>query len=159
MGDRGAYIGNGLQAIDAKGRFALPADLRSQVEANSGDRKLFIDMHDKADCLVAFDHGFVATRREQIRNDHDHARNTDKGFDLDFALSNAFGSAEPVSFDSSGRLMLPPYFKKELGDLAFFVGAIDYIEIWDPAVMLASPRASSKAKRLVEWHLEQRGRA
>ncbi len=159
VGDRGAYIGNGLQAIDAKGRVGLPGDLRAQIEANSGERKLYIDLHDKEDCLVAFDHGFVKQRLEQINSDEAHARAIGQAFDRAFALSNAFASAEPLPFDASGRFIVPPNFRDDFSSFAFFVGALDYIEIWNPATMLASPRASSKAKRLVEWHLKQRGLA
>lgn len=159
MGGRELFIGNGLQAIDGKSRVGLPADLRTQMEANSAAKKLYIDYHEAEDCLVAFDSGFVQRRYQQIESDEAFERNAGKAFDRALALSNPFASAEPSSFDASGRFILPPYFRGEFDDLAFFFGALDYIEIWKPEKMLASSRAAPKAKRVCEWLLKQRGRA
>lgn len=161
MGDREEFIGNGLQAIDAKGRVGLPADLRVQMEANSGSRSLFVDLHEDEDCLVAFDRGFVKMRREQIDRDEAYDRGNGQAFDRALARRAPFASAEPLPFDASGRFILPPYFRDAvaLTDFAFIVGALDFVEIWNPVAMLDNPRAASKAKRAAEWHLKQRGRA
>jgi MraZ protein len=159
--EREDFIGNGLQAIDAKGRVGLPADLRGQMERNNGARSLFIDLHEDEDCLVAFDRGFVRMRREQMDSDEAFERQNGRAFDRAMARRTPFASAEPVPFDASGRFILPPFFREAvaLGEFAFFTGAMDFIEIWNPLRMLDSPRAASKAKRLVAWHLKQKGLA
>ncbi len=159
LGERESFIGYAIQAIDAKGRVAIPATLRGPMEANNGSRSLFIDQHEDESCLVAFDRGWVQLRRDQIARDEAFEREAGRGFDLAKARRDPFVTAEPAPFDSSGRFVLPPFLRALAGltDLAFFSGAIDYVEIWNPQHVLDSDRAPDRAKRYVEWQLAQKG--
>jgi MraZ protein len=161
LSEREAYIGYALQAIDAKGRVAIPADLRGQLETNSAEKRVFVDLHEDESCLIGFDRGWVNLLRDQINADHSFEREKDRDFDMSMARRAALVSAEPASFDASGRFILPAFLKdiSGLGDWAFFAGALDYFEIWNPAKLLESPRAPDRAKRLVAWHLKQKGLA
>ncbi len=159
MGERESFIGYAIQAIDAKGRVAIPATLRGPMEFNNAGRSLFIDQHEDESCLVAFDRGWVQLRRDQIARDEAFEREAGRSFDLAKARRDPFVTAEPAPFDASGRFVLPPFLRALAGltDLAFFSGAIDYVEIWNPLRVLDSPHAPDRAKRYVEWQLAQKG--
>jgi MraZ protein len=158
---REPYVGYALQAIDVKGRVAIPGDLRSQLETNAAEKRVYVDLHEDESCLVGFDKGWVDQLRNQIVADHSFEREKDRAFDISMARRAALVSAEPAAFDASGRFVLPPFLKDVggLGDWAFFAGALDYFEIWNPFLLLESPRAPDRTKRLVQWHLKQRGLA
>jgi MraZ protein len=161
LGERETYIGYGMQAIDLKGRVALPNALRSAMETNNGGRSLFIDVHEDDACLILFDRGWIARRRDQIARDENFERTQGRSFDLAMARRDPFVTAEPAAFDASGRFGMPQFLLDltGLGKLAFFSGAIDYIEMWNPDRVLDSPRAPDRAKRYVEWHFAQKGGA
>lgn len=160
MNERESFIGYAVQAIDAKGRVALPTALRGPMEANSGSRGLYIDQHEDGSCLVAFDRGWIQLRRDQIARDEAFERSQGRDFDLAMARRIPFVTAEPVPFDASGRFVLPPFLRDLAGlaDEAFFSGVFDYVEIWNPSDVLSSPRMPDRAKRYVEWHLAQKAK-
>ena len=161
LSDRKPYIGYALQAIDAKGRVAIPADLRGQLEANGADKRVFVDFHRDDACLIGFDTGWLATLREKLARDEVYKRSLDADYDLDLELRASVVSAEAVAFDASGRFIMPPFLRETagFGDWAFFSGAIDNFEIWNPADLLSNPRAPDRAKRVLAWAMKQKGLA
>ncbi len=161
MNAREPYVGYALQAIDAKGRVAIPGDLRSQLETNAAEKRVYVDLHEDESCLVGFDKGWINVLRSQIELEQQFERGKDRSFDLSLARRAALVSAEPAAFDASGRFIIPPFLMDAaaLNGLAFFAGALEYFEIWNPQTLLNSARAPDRSKRLVEWHLKQKGLA
>jgi MraZ protein len=161
LSEREPYVGYALQAIDAKGRVAIPGDLRNQLDSNGAEKRVYVDLHEDESCLVCFDKGWINALRAQINDEQQFERGKDRAFDLALARRAALVSAEPAAFDASGRFIVPPYLMETAGlqNLAFFAGALEYFEVWNPHTLLKSARAPDRTKRLVEWHLKQRGLA
>ena len=159
MSDRKPYIGYALQAIDAKGRVAIPSDLRGQLEANGADKRVYVDFHRDDACLIGFDTGWLTTLREKLVKDEDFKRSRDADYDLDLDLRASVVSAEAVAFDASGRFIMPTFLRETggFGDWAFFSGAIDNFEIWNPADLMSNPRAPDRSKRVLAWSMRQKG--
>ncbi len=161
MSERGLFRGHALQAIDGKGRVAIPAPLRAVIERNSGDRILLISKHDSDPCLIGYDRTWSELLHARL--ERDEARALDKGQSVDRhnIARRAFGLVEEVPFDASGRFILPPFFrsKGQLGDLAFFYATGDTFEIWNPKVLIATPGIDEETKEIVAFHLDARGAA
>lgn len=158
MGERESFIGYAIQAIDGKGRVALPASLRAPMEANAGARSLYLDQNETDGCLVAFDRGWIDLKRAEIARDHEAALAHGRDYDLTMALRSPIITADPVAFDASGRFVLSSFVQDScnLKDEAFFCGVFDYVEIWNLHAALASARMPDRAKRFIEWHLNQK---
>jgi MraZ protein len=159
LSDRKPYIGYALQAIDAKGRVAIPSDLRGQLESNGADKRVYVDFHRDDACLIGFDTGWLTTLREKLVKDEDFKRSRDADYDLDLDLRASVVSAEAVAFDASGRFIMPTFLRETggFGDWAFFSGTIDNFEIWNPADLMSNPRAPDRAKRVLAWSMKQKG--
>jgi MraZ protein len=73
----------------------------------------------------------------------------------------AFATIETVPFDTSGRFIISPLMRRhgKLDDLAYFSGAFDYIEIWNPthADGIGSRPRRSQDRAALPFFLEQRG--
>lgn len=159
MADRETFKGHALNAIDGKGRVAIPASMRATIEANSGqDRLLVISKHAKDPCLVGYDRNWLKLHHARLER-QEEAR-VAAGGDIDFNVKRrAFGLVEEVPFDSSGRFILPAFFarKAQFNGLAFFFGWADYFEIWNPHVLMATPGIDPEMKEVAEFLLETRG--
>ena len=158
LADRGLFRGYGLQAIDGKGRVAIPAPLRAVIERNSGDRVLVMATHEADPCLSGYDRNWSDLLRARIDRDESRALNADRPVDRHNIARRAFGIIDEVPFDASGRFILPAYFrdKGQLTDLAFFLGTGDVFEIWNPQVLLDQPGVDRDLKDLVAFHLKNR---
>jgi MraZ protein len=161
VNERELFIGYSLQAIDAKGRVAIPADLRVPMEANSGGRSCYIDLNEAAGCLILFDKGWARQQLGRIDRAEEAATSNGRMFDLERAQRDPVITAEPAKFDESGRFGLSPFLAHEggLSDLAFFSGAMTHIEIWSPERLRASPHVPDRARRALDWELKKRGLA
>lgn len=150
-----------MQAIDGKGRVAIPAPLRAVIERNSGERVVVLAIGDGDDCLIGYDGNWSDDLRADIRKAETRALDTGAEFDRKTPKRLGFGATEPVPFDISGRFILPPVFRKlgKLDDLAFFYATGDTFEIWNPHVLLAAPGIDEVTKMLVRFHLDERGTA
>lgn len=159
MTNRESFKGHALTAIDGKGRVAIPAGMRSTIEANdAGSRLLVIGKHPKDPCLVGYDREWLKLNHMKLER-QEEAR-LSAGQEVDFnAKRRAFGLVEEVGFDSSGRFILPPFFKMkaQLDDLAFFFGWADYFEIWNPHVLLKTEGVDAEMKEVAEFLLATRG--
>jgi MraZ protein len=139
--NRELYEGFALQAVDAKGRVAIPADLRAAMERNSDSRTIVVRR--AGDCLTAYD---VERSKDEFGRIHnreiaaEEAAGLDGGVVPTRAKANAFGKVERTPFDPSGRFILPRFFKMKAGinNWAFFVGLGDTFEIWAPEVLMAT---------------------
>lgn len=158
VAERSVFRSYALQAIDAKGRVALPGNMRQIVERQTGERLLLLTNDAKRNCLRASDQGWSDRLYDRLSADAERALAAGQDVDREEIAAQAFGSFDEVPFDASGRFILPPFLrgKGKLADLAFFWGAGDTIEVWDPATLLADPRESSDKKERCEYLMSQR---
>jgi MraZ protein len=130
-----SYSGQGFSLLGEKGRFVLPPDFRKAVrDSGLGERVLCVTKHPRWKCLVGFGlsrvHEFEAEldREERVALERGH------DFDRDARASHLYGFSR-VSFDDSGRFILPERFFKlgGIADAAFFQGGGKFFTIWNPA--------------------------
>jgi MraZ protein len=159
---RTIYQGIGLQLVDDKGRVAIPAPLRNAVIANSAPEdmkdgpRVTIAVHPESKCLIGYDRGWAdieyarSARREDARLDGTHDYN---------ALRRLSGAGEEAGFDASGRFVLAPFprFYAGLKKYAFFYGAINYFEIWDPATLVATEDAPEVMVAAARFFMAEKG--
>lgn len=157
MADRELYEGFALQAVDAKGRVAIPADLRTALDKNSAAKTVLVARHDKDPCLSVRDPEW--SREKHARIDRRQEAALDEGKPVDTAAKRRMALVEKASYDGSGRFVLPPYFrqKAKIADWAFFVGTGDEFEIWAPEVLLATPDLDEDLRDACEYCCMQRG--
>lgn len=160
-GERGQYQGSALQAIDGKGRVAIPANLRATIERNATDRLVLIAPHESDACLSGYDRGWSEALASRIDRQEQRALDSGGQFDRHATARQAFAMVDEVPFDASGRFILPPFLRRkaQLDDLAVFVGALGTFEIWNPQVLLAAGNVPSGLKEKVEYLLAERAAA
>lgn len=158
------YSGQALQLVDEKGRVAIPHTLRSTLIAKSPagtDPKdaavIVIAVHETDRCLIGFDAAHVEKRFAALEA-RALAHAGEDGAPKEEILRSGM-AIEPVPFDASGRFIMPSFPRKYagIGKYAFFYGLGSHFEIWDPATLLKSPRATGLMKSMVEHYLEERG--
>lgn len=164
MAARAIYRGYGLQGVDDKGRVAIPGTLRPTVEANnpraeSGEvsRTLTVAPCETAPCLIAYDQAYPDELIAELDARAQAATEPGQPVSRDpFRIGH--GIVDTVSFDASGRFVLPSYPKKyaKLDKLALFLAVGPYFEIWDPATLLAERGDVPQIRGLVEHLLEER---
>lgn len=135
----GAYLGNALNAVDAKSRVSVPPSFRELITQRAPSRELMVGKSSFYDCLIAFDPTYLETLRAEIEAQFGPVASREKTA----AARRAFGSAVPLKIDEAHRLTFTIGLK-EAGGIdrqAFFVGLDSYFEIWDPARYLADPDA------------------
>ena len=161
MSDRELFSGYGLSPIDAKGRVAIPPDLRATIEANAAERILILSAHESDPCLIGYDRGWANLLAEEIARDEALERNAGRGFDRSNARRRAFSITERLPFDSSGRFVLNGFLRADSGlnDLAFFAGTGHVSEVWNPQTLLGASDVDDRLKRACRWHLAQKGLA
>ena len=158
-GEREIYQGYALQAIDRKGRVAIPHALRSVVEANSGKRSLLIGDHDSHECMVAYDHDWPKRRQARLDESYQWANSQGREIDRsDDGLHN-FTNVDDVSFDESGRFILPEYvmFAAKLTDVAFFAGVGEVFQIWNPKILLDTQGVREGTRKRCAFEMSKRG--
>ena len=152
------FQGSALNAIDAKGRLSVPAFVRSVIERRSDARAIVIGLHPVSPCCVAYGRGHA----RKLWADLERRRLAEeaKGGPPDdhyARMRRAFGLAEDVTYDASGRIVPPPMMRRKGGidDLALFVGVGEMVEIWNPRTALE--RGDSDLKEIAAWRLEEKG--
>ncbi|MGD9811214.1 MAG: division/cell wall cluster transcriptional repressor MraZ [Sphingobium sp.] len=144
---------------DAKGRFALPLDMRKAVKASSGETKLCLTLHTDLPCAIGFGLSHKQWLEEQVVEMERAAREQGAAFDAEAAREARFADLEDLNFDDGGRFFMPPDIKEMLGigDTMVFVGASRHIQMWDPKTLLASEGRSPRVRHAVERFLAERG--
>jgi MraZ protein len=158
VADREIFQGFALQAVDPKGRVAIPADLRVAAERNSEERQVVVGLHGKDNCLSAHDVAFSKLKYERIDRREQLAE--DRGDDVDnLQKRRTFGRVEKAPFDDSGRFVIPPFFKMKagIGKWAFFNGSGDTFEIWAPEVLLKDESSDPELREICEFLCGQKG--
>ena len=152
-----SFIGNALNAIDAKNRLSVPASFRDVIATRSDTRAAILAPAERADCLVGFDQGYPAKVKAELEarfaGDFSDAR--------DDRFRATFGSAEKVPIDDNGRIILSTAMKDagEIDRLALFWGMGDYFEIWNPHRFVERPGLDPRVVRMVRRLLDGRGEA
>jgi MraZ protein len=158
VADRELFEGFALQAVDQKGRVAIPADLRAAAERNSEARQIVISSHPFDPCLSAHDVNWSRTKFDRIdkpelvpgdASQKDNAQ----------AKRRAFGPVEKAPYDDSGRFVIPPFFKKKAGidKWALFYGSGESFEIWSPEILMKAPDIDPELREVCEYLCETKG--
>ncbi|UZK67396.1 division/cell wall cluster transcriptional repressor MraZ [Sphingomonas sp. M1-B02] len=158
MADRELFEGFALQAVDLKGRVAIPADLRAAAERNSDIRQIVVGYRAEDGCLSAHDLSWSKEKYERIDRREQIA--VDRGDEADrSAKRRAFGQVEKAPFDDSGRFVIPPFFKMKAGiqKWAFFNGNGETFDIWAPEVLLKDDRADPGLREICEFLCHSKG--
>jgi MraZ protein len=159
VSERELFAGQGLSAIDAKGRCAIPACLRATLELNSEGRALVIARHPESPCITGYDRGWLKELNGRIEREEERERTAGRAFDYYATSRRAFGQVEDVPYDGSGRFVFPPFFKHkgQLSDLAFFFGSGQFFEIWNPRLLLENPSLNPDAAEGAEFFMAEKG--
>jgi MraZ protein len=136
---REPYRGVALQAVDEKGRVAIPGNFRAALEKNSPAKEIVVGRHPRYPCLMARDLAADAEMHAKTQARREAAEDAGKEFDDE--LLRRLSSVEPAPFDSSGRFVIPPRFRarSKIEKWALFVAESDSFAIWAPDVLLARP--------------------
>jgi MraZ protein len=158
VADRELFEGFALQAVDQKGRVAIPADLRAAAERNSDIRQIVVGLHHEDACLSAHDLSWSKEKYERI--DRREQLAVERGETAGaHAKRRAFGQVEKAPFDDSGRFVIPPFFKMKAGiqKWAFFNGSGETFDIWAPEVLLKDGNADPGLREICEYLCQSKG--
>jgi MraZ protein len=152
------FNGSALNAVDAKGRLSVPAFIRGVVERRSDARAVVIGAHEVDPCLTAYDRGYARILHQE--NERRRLQEEAAGGHAASHYARArrtFGAVEDVSYDPSGRILLPPLMRRKgkIEDLALFVGVGGTFEIWNPYLALES--GDEDLRELAAFRLEEKG--
>lgn len=158
VADRELFEGFALQAVDQKGRVAIPADLRSVVEKNSDVRQIVVAAHPFDPCLTAHDLAWSKEKFERIDTDSRDRSGLGSAEDVR-AKRRAFGLVERAPFDDSGRFVLPPFFRAKAGitKWALFYGSGETFDIWAPERLMSSSDADPELREICEYLCASKG--
>lgn len=157
---RELFEGFALQAVDEKGRVAIPADLRAAVERNSDARAIVVGRHPFDPCLSVHDLNWSQEKFSRLDDPAQSPFDKSAGNDASRAKRRAFGAVERAPFDASGRFVLPPFFRAKagIGKWAFFNGAGETFDIWAPEVLMQSEEAdNAEIREVCEFLCQSRG--
>ena len=126
------FTGTYENKVDGKGRVSLPAPFRDRLSSAggaTGDRSFYIFPSPNSGGLEAADEAFMVMISDSIEAQADLFSAEEE------ALSQIVADALPVSFDSTGRFVLPPKLQQVSGisTKALFVGKAKRFQIWDPS--------------------------
>jgi MraZ protein len=138
-----SFVGSYLFQMDEKGRVALPAAFRRAtggLEAREGGDPQFVLIQAYQSSLQLYPDTEwlgVQERLYELRQHQPEAR---------MYVLKLMSSAVEVTPDGQGRILIPGRLKEaaELGGQVLLVGAIDRIEIWNPARFDAEVQASTE---------------
>ena len=161
VSERALFRGSALNAVDAKGRVAIPAGLRQAVEANGDGRNLIIAKHESDPCLIGYDHGWSSLLHARLNRMEDREADAGRDYSRHNPNRRAFGLVEDVPFDASGRFIMPAMLRDRarIADLAFFIGTGDTFEIWNPRLLIETPGIDEELKEVVAYLVKTRGAA
>jgi MraZ protein len=152
------FEGFALQAVDEKGRVAIPADLRAAVERNSDIRQVVVGRHPHDPCLSVHDLSWSHEKHSRI--DDPQSSPFDGDGEASRVKRRAFGAVERAPFDASGRFVIPPFFraKARIGKWAFFTASGETFDVWSPEVLMANGDSENEdIREICEFLCQQKG--
>ena len=160
VSDRELYEGFALQAVDDKGRVAIPADLRVTFDRNSVERVLMVGKHSLDPCLIAHDIAWSQANGMRIAERNERALDEGRVDAVDpRAGRNLHGRLDRAKLDSSNRVILSPYHldRVKIGDWAFFLGVGNQFEIWAPEVLVKTDTVDDEIRDICRFYCQQKG--
>jgi MraZ protein len=159
------FHGGILNAVDAKGRVSLPSAFRSVIDRRANrdelpdDKIVKIGPHEKFECLQAFDATYSRRLYQKIEQRVGAMEGVDVMSAMDEAQLEAFGSVNDVSYDGGGRMVLSPLLRAISGieDLAYFVGAGETFQIWNPDAFRTAHADKPRLIRTLDFLMAERG--
>ena len=152
MGDRELYEYFALQAVDEKGRVAIPGELRGAIERNSeGNRAIVLRRSDDGLGLMACD---TEWSKELLkRADQRREKAIDEG-----RKPARPPRPERVPFDPSGRFIITSFMKESAGitDWALFVGEGYEIQVYAPQVVMTAEGVDEELRQICAHLMKQR---
>jgi len=152
-----AFSGSAISAIDDKGRLSVPAFLRKDLVASSDGRVLCLGTHEKWDCLVGFGLTRKAEMLAEIDREEDNAIARGEPYDRDAAGARKFSSLQELSFDASGRFIMPSILQAvaDISEHVLFHGNGSTFCLWNPQTLLDTAADVPVNKKLVRFHLDE----
>ena len=122
------FTGTYENKVDGKGRVSLPADFRDLLSTVDDSRTFYVFPSPQHDALEACDKTFVEDLVNNIESQTDMFSHDEN------VMSQLVASMRRVSYDSTGRFILPDEFSDgaHIDDSACFVGIGKRFMIWNP---------------------------
>lgn len=135
------FSGNALLPVDAEGRTTLPPFVLAVLDRRRAGARLLFGAHEQDPCISGYDEGYQTVLHAEM--ERRRLRDEAEGVPAAAHHSRArrlFGAVERASYDSGGRITLPPLMrlKGRIGERALFVGAGGSFELWDPDLACAA---------------------
>jgi MraZ protein len=164
------FLGNVLNAVDAKGRVSLPSSYRGVIErrqqrlaAPGGpvpDKLVTFLPHPRRTCLIGFDASYAQVILASLEKRVEAIADADPLAEMQDAQMAAFSDTVEVSYDPGGRMVLPSYLRDVagIGDLAYFVAGGQMFEVWDPETFRREREDLKGAQRQLASFLADRAK-
>jgi MraZ protein len=146
------FLGNALNAVDAKGRVSLPSSYRATIEkrqqrgAPEGaptmvEKVVTFLVHPNRPCLVGFDNSVASEIVAALEARRAASEAATDIFAMHEADLDQFSATWTVTYDPDGRMVMPGFLRNKAGisDLAFFLPAGRTFELWAPQAFLDQP--------------------
>ncbi len=149
MAEISAFLGSALTTIDPKGRMAIPAAFRNPIIANSnGESAVVFSFNAQGQCLQGYGTERLNALLEQMRRREEIANETGEEFRTELFGGPRFNSTSTISFDGSGRLILPKMLvaMARIEKHVFFSGNGTDFSVWgyEHLMSLDDPRLASQ---------------
>lgn len=149
MAEISAFLGSALTTIDPKGRMAIPASFRNPIIANSNSESSVVFSYNaQAQCLQGCGTQRLAALLEQMRRREELANESGDEFRTEVFGGPRFNTTATISFDGSGRLILPRMLvaMAKIEKHVFFSGNGTDFSVWGVEHLLAmdDPRLASQ---------------
>lgn len=135
--------------LDTKGRISVPASFRASVASDKFSGVVLFRSFTN-NCIE----GMSMSRMEQLAAATDKMGVFDR--ELDDLSAMLFADARPLSFDSTGRIIIPADMLTHAGirDSAVFVGRGNSFQIWSPEQFRAAQEKSLARLRTARPNLK-----
>ena len=134
--------------LDTKGRISVPASFRASV-SNERFAGVVLYRSFTNNCIE----GLSMSRMEQLANATDKMGVFDS--ELDDLSAMLFADARPLTFDVTGRIVIPEDLLRHAGitDKAVFVGRGNSFQIWNPEAFKKAQEKSLNNLRITRPNL------
>ncbi|WP_033926525.1 division/cell wall cluster transcriptional repressor MraZ [Sphingomonas sp. 35-24ZXX] len=148
MAEISAFLGSALTTIDPKGRMAIPAIFRNPIiTSSSGESSVVFSYNAQAQCLQGYGTERLSALLAQMRRREELANESGEEFRTEIVGGPRFNATATISFDGSGRLILPKMLvaMAKIEKHVFFSGNGTDFSVWgvEHLLTLDDPRLAS----------------